>query len=73
MVMQTSPNNEEMKESVMLRSLSCNSPGVSRIKKIMMRTYSHDVNSTKRVHPKRMKRNISNTSKDIPRSRAKIH
>jgi hypothetical protein len=66
--MQTSPNNEEMKESVMLRSLSCNSPRVSRIKKLMMRTYSHDANSTKRVHPKIMKRSCSNSSKDIPRS-----
>ena len=69
----TSLNSEEMKESVMLRSLSCNSPKVSGIKKIMMRTYSHDANSTKSVHAKIMKRSISNSSKDIPRSIAKLN
>ena len=63
--MQTSPYSGEMKEPVMLRSLSCNSPRVSRIKKMMMRTYSQDANSTKRVHAKIIKRSISNSSKEL--------
>ena len=46
---------------------------MSGIKKIMMRTYSHDANSTKSVHAKIMKRSISNSSKDIPRSIAKMN
>ena len=47
--MQTSPYSGEMKDPVMLRSLSCNSPRVSRIKKWMMRTYTQDANSTNSV------------------------